>query len=382
MLDPYVGSYPTLAPAMSKRVQMMQLGAAECARRTGLTVRALRIYERQALIEPKRSGKGWRLYGEKELQRLHVIVTLKAMGMTLAQIHSLLHQSPPSLEGVLRLQLQALQARKAEAELALGIVQTSLTRVRAGAPPSLEELCDLTRSMEMKDFHPTDLLPSTRKLMNEYLSPDEERSLMTWIAARPPDALRALHEGAPAVRGVLSSLEELRAKSVAPSAPEVQGLMAQRHQISIRYGVLKHRAALFEWNPAVAVKMAEISERTMSRALSSAAATEGHGLSEYMVEAQSASPWNKEVIAIAAEAGKLAAQGVDPSSATALELANRLTQICFANSLGDPLIYARATAATQFRASADVNKRVMGAWAYLANALQARSAGSSGQGER
>ena len=61
---------------MPKQKRPVSLSAAECARRTGLTVRALRVYERHGLIEPARSGKGWRCYGPKELQRLNVIVTL------------------------------------------------------------------------------------------------------------------------------------------------------------------------------------------------------------------------------------------------------------------------------------------------------------------
>ena len=36
------------------------LTAAECAVRTGLTVRALRVYEEYGLIAPKRTAGGWR----------------------------------------------------------------------------------------------------------------------------------------------------------------------------------------------------------------------------------------------------------------------------------------------------------------------------------
>jgi len=81
---------------MSRKKKSMSMAAAECARRAGLTVRALRVYERQRLIEPRRTGKGWRCYGPKELRRLNVIVTLKAFGMTLAQIRTLLATNPPA----------------------------------------------------------------------------------------------------------------------------------------------------------------------------------------------------------------------------------------------------------------------------------------------
>src|SRR5580658_149828 len=105
---------------MAKPKQLMSIGAAECAQRTGLTVRALRVYERHGLVEPTRSGKGWRRYGPKELARLNVIVTLKAFGLTLTQIGSVLAARPPPLAQVLQLQLEAWRARKATAEKGLG----------------------------------------------------------------------------------------------------------------------------------------------------------------------------------------------------------------------------------------------------------------------
>jgi len=47
------------------------LTAAECAARTGLTVRALRVYEEYGLIAPQRTASGWRCYGKAELIRLN-----------------------------------------------------------------------------------------------------------------------------------------------------------------------------------------------------------------------------------------------------------------------------------------------------------------------
>ena len=130
---------------MPKLNRPASLNAAECARRTGLTVRALRVYERQGLIEPARSGKGWRLYGPSELQRPNIIVTLKTFGMTLAQIRSLLKTSPPPLERVLEMQLRAGRARRDEAEKALELVRAALATIKSGRPLALEELCNLTR---------------------------------------------------------------------------------------------------------------------------------------------------------------------------------------------------------------------------------------------
>jgi DNA-binding transcriptional MerR regulator len=66
------------------------LAAAECAARTGLTVRALRLYERHGLIAPRRTLKNWRLYGIKDIERLNEIIILKGFGLSLTQIAKLL----------------------------------------------------------------------------------------------------------------------------------------------------------------------------------------------------------------------------------------------------------------------------------------------------
>jgi DNA-binding transcriptional MerR regulator len=181
------------------------LSAAECARRTGLTVRALRIYERHGLIKPARSGKGWRLYGPSELQRLNIIVTLKTFGMTLAQIRSLLKTSPPPLEGVLEMQIRACRARRDAAEKALGLVQAALATIESGRPLALEELCNLTRSMEMGNHHAI-----ARKLINEQITPQEERAYMTWMSARSPGEIKAMQEYGAAMRALFRSLQDLR----------------------------------------------------------------------------------------------------------------------------------------------------------------------------
>jgi DNA-binding transcriptional MerR regulator len=52
---------------MADRVDDTLLTAADCARRTGLTVRALRVYEARDFIRPVRTEKGWRLYSRKDI---------------------------------------------------------------------------------------------------------------------------------------------------------------------------------------------------------------------------------------------------------------------------------------------------------------------------
>lgn len=63
------------------------------AERTGLSAKALRLYEARGLLEPDaRSAAGYRLYGAKALARLVEIGVLKRAGFTLVEIGALLQR--------------------------------------------------------------------------------------------------------------------------------------------------------------------------------------------------------------------------------------------------------------------------------------------------
>src|SRR3954470_19554934 len=85
----------------------MNLSPTETARRFGVSIKALRLYESRGLLAPLRSGAGWRTYGPDQIARLHQILTLKRLGLSLASIGQLL-ASADTLDGVLALQDQAL----------------------------------------------------------------------------------------------------------------------------------------------------------------------------------------------------------------------------------------------------------------------------------
>ena len=126
------------------------LTAAECALRTGLTVRALRVYENYGLITPGRSAAGWRRYGAQELLRLNEIGLLKVLGLTLNQIRDLTRRpSSPTLRQLLELQLDIWKHRRAEAERGQTVAEAALMQLKAGRALSVEELCSLIRSVEM-----------------------------------------------------------------------------------------------------------------------------------------------------------------------------------------------------------------------------------------
>ncbi|MBL4688813.1 MAG: MerR family transcriptional regulator [Nannocystaceae bacterium] len=67
-----------------------RLKIGDLARKTGKTVRALRLYEERGLLSPVRSEGGFRKYGPDEMARVYWIGKLQDMGFTLGQIESLI----------------------------------------------------------------------------------------------------------------------------------------------------------------------------------------------------------------------------------------------------------------------------------------------------
>jgi DNA-binding transcriptional MerR regulator len=356
---------------MAKLEKSISMGAAECARRTGLTVRALRVYERHGLIEPRRTDKGWRCYGPRELQRLNVIVTLKAFGMTLAQIRTLLKTKPPPLARVLQIQLRACSARKDAVERALVLVRAALAAIGSGRPLSLEELCNLTRSMEMgTEMDGGNKMAIVRGLINEKLTPEEERAYHTWIASRSPEELKAVQESHPVLKAMRRSLQDLQEKQVDPAAPEVQALIVQLKEVSGRYGLLKFQNERFEWNPSIGRKLWEVEARAYWVGTND-------DFAAYLRAANAAAPWSEALAQVTDAATKLVEQKVEPTSEPGQALAKRLAHICSDHALGDPVGYARRTPYHPYRRSADEkeNARLTSAWAFLASALESAAPG-------
>jgi DNA-binding transcriptional MerR regulator len=60
----------------------------EFAELAGVTVKALRHYGRLVLLIPERADGGYRMYAERDLERLEQIIALKFLGVPLKQIKS------------------------------------------------------------------------------------------------------------------------------------------------------------------------------------------------------------------------------------------------------------------------------------------------------
>lgn len=66
----------------------MRIG--ELARRAGVSERALRYYEEQGLLTPRRRPSGYRVYGDEDVAAVRRIRLLLAAGLSTAQIQQVL----------------------------------------------------------------------------------------------------------------------------------------------------------------------------------------------------------------------------------------------------------------------------------------------------
>jgi DNA-binding transcriptional MerR regulator len=159
------------------------LTPAETARRFGVSIKALRLYESHGLLTPLRkpagsTGTAWRSYGPDQIARLHQILALKSLGFPLARIGALL-KGPDTLKSVLALQEQALARGCARLSRALTLVHVARAKLASGQVLSIDDLANLTKETSMASkltrqtyFHPA-LVPHQHK----YFRPEEIEAL-------------------------------------------------------------------------------------------------------------------------------------------------------------------------------------------------------------
>ncbi|QIK96537.1 MerR family transcriptional regulator [Sphingomonas sp. HDW15A] len=121
----------------------------EVARRTGLTSRALRFYEARGLVKPLRTHSGRRVYGRGELEQVNRIVALKRAGLTLAQIASLTGDRRLDLGKLIDLQLEAVDAKRAELDEARSLLLSVKSRIDRGEPVDAATFCSLIKNEDL-----------------------------------------------------------------------------------------------------------------------------------------------------------------------------------------------------------------------------------------
>jgi len=218
----------------------------EFASLAGVTVRALHHYDRLAVLRPRRTQSGYRIYSLRDLERLEQIVALKFLGLPLKQIKALLDREARGLAEVLRSQRLALEDRRRSLEQAIQAIRDAEVAIASRQPAAGEVLAKIIEVIEMQE---------NTEFMNKYYSEEAQAKLAAkrqeWNPEMQAEVTRAWSE---LMRDVEASLEE------DPKSEKAQALLARWRALVERFtggdpevsrGLGKVWADRANWTPAM-----------------------------------------------------------------------------------------------------------------------------------
>ncbi|MGA8276777.1 MAG: MerR family transcriptional regulator [Rhodanobacteraceae bacterium] len=113
------------------------------AQRSGVSTKALRLYEQRGLLRPcTHSPSGYRLYGPDALQRLMRIVLLKRAGFSLGEIAGLLDGSQALVTELIGGRIAALEREVADKAHALESLRLAARRVGSTSSLDIDQLLE------------------------------------------------------------------------------------------------------------------------------------------------------------------------------------------------------------------------------------------------
>jgi MerR family transcriptional regulator, thiopeptide resistance regulator len=174
------------------------LSPAETAKRFGISIKALRLYERHGLLKPLRTANGstgaaWRVYGSDQVARLHQILALKRLGLSLGQIGELL-SGADTLDPILAVQERVLAKDSERITRALTLIRKARTKLASGDILSIDDLATLTQETVMTKSTAEELKEILTPFRQKHLTPQEDASLQASIeefkSGQPDDVVQ------------------------------------------------------------------------------------------------------------------------------------------------------------------------------------------------
>jgi len=222
----------------------------EFADLAGVTVKALHHYDRLGLLKPARTRNGYRTYTIAHLARLEQIIALKALGMSLKQMRSILDRAPLPLGVTFRQQREVLEDRRKSIDRAID----ALTRAEQALQqdPSSQPLI-LQQVIKAMSMHDVDV-------MRKYYSDEAWEEWKHYYDDWPSEEWRTLY------RDVAAALDEDPASERAQSLADRWLTLAKREPAgAIRTGLMKAWADREHWPAMLRRRLAEFDiERGMA----------------------------------------------------------------------------------------------------------------------
>ncbi|OAB41999.1 MerR family transcriptional regulator [Paenibacillus glacialis] len=122
----------------------------DLAKLTGLTVRTLRFYDQIGMLSPSgQTESGHRLYSESNLSRLHQILSLKELGLSLEEVKSALTGGQISPVEIVGLQINQIQEQIKMQQKLLEQLRHVSKLMQGKGELTVEDFTSLLQAMKM-----------------------------------------------------------------------------------------------------------------------------------------------------------------------------------------------------------------------------------------
>lgn len=122
----------------------------DIAKLTGLTVRTLRFYDQIGLFSPSgHSDSGHRLYNEADIGKLHQILSLKDLGLSLEEIQSVLKGQTYTPSDIVHIQIERIRKNIKAQQKLLAELERVAELMNRREPPTVDEFISLLETMKM-----------------------------------------------------------------------------------------------------------------------------------------------------------------------------------------------------------------------------------------
>lgn len=137
-----------------KAIPQRYMTVGEVAKKMGVTVRALQYYDREGLFCPSAVSEGGRrLYTDKDIIKLHQILSLKSLGFSIDEIKNRLTSidTPDEVAAALTEQSKAIQAQIETLTQSLRDIETLKTEVLKMQSVDFKKYADIIVNLQMRN---------------------------------------------------------------------------------------------------------------------------------------------------------------------------------------------------------------------------------------
>lgn len=131
----------------------------------GVTIRTLRYYDEKGLLKPSgHRESGYRLYTMDDLFTLEQILTLKFLGLSLADIRKVLRRGEKELGSVLALQKQIVEDRQRHLDLVRQALERAGASVQDGRDMNWSDIIHIIKVVKMEQ---------SKKWVEKFYTPEQ-----------------------------------------------------------------------------------------------------------------------------------------------------------------------------------------------------------------